>query len=296
VHAWVKRNPGQMALVTNPQELKIAINQKKIANMMGVEGGHMIEEDLVKLQQLFNRGARYMTLTWNNSTSWASSAADEKKGTPLVSMGLSDFGKEVVRKMNALGMLIDLSHVGEKTFADVMAITTKPVLVSHSCAYTLCPVSRNLKDEQIKAIAKNGGVIHLNFYSGFLDSNFQRRLDAYNTVIKTETDAALAADPMVNKDSLRNQLNQRHQTEGDSVRPPLSVLLDHLDYIVKLAGIDHVGLGSDFDGVSSTPQGLDDVTCFPLITEALVQRGYSKKDIKKILGGNFLRLFEAVQP
>jgi len=199
-----------------------------------------------------------------------------------------------VRRMNALGMLVDLSHVGEKTFWDAISVTTKPAVVSRSCVYSLCPVFRNLKDDQIKAVGKNGGVIHLNFYSGFIDSSFERRTELFNNNHKAERDSLLKHNPEPYFADVF--LFTKYAEEVKSLRPPLSLLLDHFDYIVKLVGIDHVGLGSDFDGVNSLPQQLDDVTTMPLITKELLARGYSKKDIRKILGGNFLRLFEANEP
>lgn len=195
--------------------------------------------------------------------------------------------------MNELGMMVDLSHVGEQTFWDAINVSTKPVLVSHSNAYTLCPFRRNLKDDQILAVGKNGGVIHLNFFSGFIDSNFFRNSDAFNLLHKTERDSLLKINPEPYFSD--TYLFNKYPDEVTALRPPLSMLIDHLDYIVKLIGVDHVGLGSDFDGVNSLPQQLDDVTTFPLITQELLKRGYSKKDIRKILGENFLRLFEANQ-
>ena len=170
---------------------------------------------------------------------------------------------------------------------------TKPVLVSHSCVYSLCPHRRNLKDEQIKAVAKNGGVIHLNFYSGFLDPAFEDRSDAFTAKHKTEMDSILKVNP--EPYFMQVYLFNKYPDEVKSLRPPLSLLLDHLEYIVKLVGVDYVGLGSDFDGVNSLPAGLDGVEDFPKITDELVKRGYSKKDIRKILGGNFIRVFKANQ-
>lgn len=297
VYAWAQRNPERMMMVYNSRDLAKAVKQKKLGAMLGVEGGHMIEDDLGKLDALYKRGVRYMTLTWNNSTSWASSAMDESSSkipdermTREKKKGLNDFGKQVVKRMNELGMLVDLSHVGEQTFWDALAVTNKPVLVSHSCAHALCPVFRNLKDEQIKGIGKNGGVIHLNFFSGFVDSSFFKRVEQFNTKHKAERDSLLktVTDPYF----ADNYLFEKYAGEVASLRPPLSMLLDHLDHIVKLIGVDHVGLGSDFDGINSSPQQLDDVTDFPLITRELLYRGYSKKDIKKILGGNFIRLLK----
>jgi membrane dipeptidase len=213
------------------------------------------------------------------------------KKDSLPHKGLTNFGKQIVKRMNELGMLVDLSHVGEQTFWDAIYASTKPILVSHSCVYSLCPVFRNLKDDQIKAVGKNGGVIHLNFFSGFVDSNFQKRNDAFVAKHKAERDSLLktTTDPFFADE----YLFKKYADEVYSMRPPLSLLIDHLDYIVRLIGVDHVGLGSDFDGINSAPQQLDDVTAFPLITQELLKRGYCKKDIRKILGGNFIRLFKA---
>jgi membrane dipeptidase len=295
VMAWTNRNPNDMMQAFTAADIKKTVKQKKLAVLFGVEGGHMIENDLNKLEALYKRGVRYMTLTWNNSTDWATSALTETtKGDSLKQKGLTTFGKQVVQKMNELGMLVDLSHVGEQTFWDAINTTTKPVLVSHSCVYNICPHRRNLKDEQIKAIGKNGGVIHLNFFSGFLDSAFEKRSSAFTTKHKTETDSLLKLNP--EPYFMEVYLFEKYPEEVKALRPPLSVLLDHLDYIVNLIGVDHVGLGSDFDGVNSLPQQLDDVTTYPLITKALLERGYSKKDIRKILGGNFLRLLKANTP
>ncbi len=294
VLAWTNRNPKAMVQVFTAEGILKAAKQKKLAVLFGIEGGHMIENDLKKLDALYNRGARYMTLTWNNSTDWASSALDETtRADSLKHKGLTDFGKQIVKRMNEMGMLVDLSHVGEQTFWDAIATTTKPVLVSHSCVYSLCPHRRNLKDEQIKAVAKNGGVIHLNFYSGFLDPAFEDRSDAFTAKHKTEMDSILKVNP--EPYFMQVYLFNKYPDEVKSLRPPLSLLMDHLDYIVKLVGVDYVGLGSDFDGVNSLPEGLDGVEDFPKITDELVKRGYSKKDIRKILGGNFIRVFKANQ-
>ena len=292
LYAITARNKDKMRMVTSPAELKAAVKEGKLGAMIGVEGGHMIEDNLSYLDSLYKRGARYLTLTWNNSTSWASSAADETAGTvPNAKKGLNELGKTIVQRMNTLGMMVDLSHVGVQTFWDAMAITTKPVIVSHSCVHALCPVPRNLTDEQIKAVGKNGGVIHLNFYSGFIDPQFNARRAAFENAHQAEIDSLKALK--WSGDDIELRLLKRYPRETDALRPPLSLLLDHLDHIVQLIGVEGVGLGSDFDGISSTPQGLDDVTTFPLITEALLKRGYNKKEIKKILGGNFIRVFTA---
>lgn len=292
VVVWVNRNPDKMMLVKSYADLAKALKENKLASMMGVEGGHMIEDDLQKLENLYNRGARYLTLTWNNSTSWATSAADETTlGDSLKHKGLSDFGKQVVRKMNELGMMIDVSHIGEQTFKDALAITTKPVIASHSNAYALCPHRRNLKDYQIKAIAQNGGVIQLNFYAGFVDSMYEKNMANFIAKHKPEIDSLIKEN--VQRDYARMMVTQKYNAESKAFQPPLSMLLDHLDYIVKLVGVDYVGFGSDFDGISAAPIELEGVESYPLITKALLQRGYSKKDIKKMLGENLLRVYKA---
>lgn len=296
LYAVAERNPDKIVITKTWKELQRAIRDKKLAAMFGVEGGHMIENSLENLDKLYERGTRYMTLTWNNSSSWATSAMDEtnkKDSLDRTHKGLSDFGRQVVRRMNELGMIVDISHVGEQTFWDAIATTTKPVIASHSNAYTLAPVFRNLKDDQIKAIAKNGGVIQLNFYSEFVDSNFRSKQSVFMRARRREIDS-------LRKEGIQNEyaitmVTEKYAPEMQAARPPLSMLLDHLDYIVKLAGVNHVGLGSDFDGISSSPKQLDDVTSYPIITQALLERGYSKRSIRKILGGNFLRVLKANQ-
>ncbi len=289
--AVISRNPDKIVMTRTFAQLRKAIRQKKLAAMAGVEGGHMIEDNLDNLNKLYARGARYMTLTWNNSTSWASSAMDETSKKDLAHKGLTDFGKEVIKRMNELGIMVDLSHVGEQTFWDAIHTTTKPVIVSHSNAYALCPAFRNLKDEQIKAVAKNGGVIDLNFYSGFVDSNFHQKEIHFAVAHAKELDSLKKAG--IQQEYALSMLTDKYVVEAEAIRPALSSLLAHLDYIVSLAGVDHVGIGSDFDGITSSPQSLNDVTSYPLITKALLEKGYSKKDINKILGGNVLRVLKA---
>jgi len=292
LYSVAKRNPDRMSIVKNSKELNKAIKEHKLAAMMGMEGGHMMEDSLVYLERLYQRGIRYMTLTWNNSTSWASSARDEsdpKSG--LRHKGLNPFGIQVVKKMNDLGILVDLSHVGEQTFWDAIRTSTKPILVSHSGVHRICPVFRNLKDDQILAIGKNKGVIMVNFFSGFVDSSYFPKFNRFMNLHQKELDS-------LNKLKLPEYLtmdyfSKKYHEETESFRPPLSLLIDHIDYIIHLIGVDHVGLGSDFDGINSSPKGLDDVSDFPHITQALLQRGYSEKDIDKILGGNILRVFKA---
>lgn len=289
--AVTARNPDKIVKVDGTAALLKAVEQHKIAALFGVEGGHMIEDDLNKLDELYKRGARYLTLTHNIAPSWASSAADETTKPNMLHKGLTDFGKQVVQRMNALGMLIDVSHAGEQTFWDVIQLSTKPIIASHSSVYRLVPHRRNLKDEQIKAIAKNGGVIQINFNPGFIDSSFDKKetlffkkhAAVYDSLIKSGMGDFYAQD----------FLYVKFAAEANEMRPSLSMLIDHIEYIIKLAGVDYVGLGSDFDGINLTPQQLDDVTSYPLITKALRERGYSKKEITKILGGNFLRVLKA---
>ncbi len=290
--AIVGRNPKTMQIVYSYKELMRAVANHKIACMSGVEGGHMIEDNLDYIDSFYKRGVRYMTLSWNNSTSWSTSAMDESQHAFIVTpYGLNDFGKQVVRKMNKLGMMVDVSHIGEKTFWDVISITTKPVIASHSSVYALCPVFRNLKDDQIKAIAKNGGVIQVNFYSGFLDSTYSNKIDAFVTLHKTEFDSMALTKNSAMMTGV--YFSQKYKDDYERMRAPFSLLLDHIDYIVKLVGVDYVGLGSDFDGIESSPVELDGVEDFPKITDGLIKRGYSESDIKKILGENFLRVLKA---
>jgi membrane dipeptidase len=291
LYAIARRNPGKMQIVTDPAGLERVVKSHRLAAMLGVEGGHMIEDRMDYLDSFYRMGVRYMTLTWNNSTPWATSAMEETSHAFTVTpYGLTAEGKAIVRRMNELGMIVDLSHVGEKTFWDAIHTTTKPVICSHSSVYALCPVFRNLQDDQIKAIGANGGVIQVNFYSGFLDSNYAPRVTRFLQRHKPELDSLTAAKAP--QYAINEFMSKKYPAESDSLRAPLSLLMDHIDYIVRLIGVDHVGLGSDFDGIESPPQQLDDVTKYPLITRELLKRGYKAADIEKILGGNFIRVFK----
>ncbi len=303
LYAVAARNPDKIQIVQTFSDIKKAVRKNKLAALFGVEGGHMIEGDLNKLEALYNRGVRYMTLTWNNSTEWATSAmkesslSDSEKSAlnnstqQTQNIGLTPFGKQVVKKMNELGMMVDLSHVGEKTFWDAIQTTSKPVLVSHSNAYTLCPVFRNLKDDQIDAVGKNGGVIQLNFYSAFIDSSFKKREKVFLLNKQAKIDSLVATG--MQKEYAHSMIVDMYKEESIAIQPPMEMLLAHLDYIVNRIGVDHVGMGSDFDGISASPKELTDVTSYPLITKALLERGYSKKDVYKIMGGNLLRVMKA---
>ncbi len=290
--ALINRNPSTMSFVRNSKELNNALRQGKFAAMIGVEGGHMIENRMDYLEALYKRGMKYMTLTWNNSTPWATSARDEMtKKDSLKFIGLTDQGKKIVKWMNDHHVMVDISHVGEKTFYDVIATSSKPVIASHSCAYSLNPNRRNLKDEQLKALAKNGGVVFLNFFSGFIDSTYSAKEKIFINAHKAELQGL--SEKMGDRDLALIRLFHIYQQESDQFRPPLSLLIKHIDYMVKLIGADHVGIGSDFDGAPSFPAQLDDVSSYPVIIGELRKLHYSDSDIKKICSGNFLRVFKA---
>jgi membrane dipeptidase len=291
LYAVAARNPDKIVIAKSWKDVQKALKEQKLVAQFGVEGGHMIEGDLQKLETFYNRGVRYMTLTWNNSPGWASSHADEKNPNYKGQKGLTDFGKKVVQRMNQLGMIVDVSHVGEATFWDVIKTTKKPIIASHSNAYSICPVSRNLKDEQILAIGKNGGVIHLNFFSGFVDVDFFQKDAAFRKNHAAEIDSLIASG--MQTEYAFTVISDKYPRESDAIKPDLEQLMKHFDHIVKLIGVDHVGLGSDFDGINSAPKQLKTVVDYPLFTQALIARGYSDKDISKVLGGNFLRVYKA---
>ena len=294
LHHIILRNPDRMTFATNYREVKKRAHKDKLVSLIGVEGGHMIENDIGKLESLYEKGMRYLTLTWNNSTSWASSAMDETLfPTKLSQKGLTDFGKQIVRRMNELGIIVDLSHVGEQTFYDAIAVTKKPVLLSHSSVWNICPVFRNVKDDQIRAVAKNGGVICINFYSGFISKKFDERQSFLNREIKDSMQRVFFADSGSDSSVMKTKWKTYYDSAMNEVRPDLAQLVDHIDYIVKLVGDSYVGIGSDYDGVSSVPVGMEDVTTYPKITDELQRRGYSNRSIKKILGGNVLRVMKA---
>ncbi len=289
LHQIFRRNEDKLQFAASPAQLRQAVDEKKIAAFIGIEGGTAIENDLNKLNDLYSRGARYLGLTWNNSTNWASSARDETNPAWQGHHGLTAFGKEVIIRMNKLGMIIDLSHSGEQTFYDVLATSTKPVIASHSSVYAICPHYRNLNDDQIRALAKNGGVMFINFYPGFLVEGFdgiyrQSRKDA--DAIEDSLEAAGLDEPFDRAAFIHSRI--------DSLYPGVSVIADHIDYVVRLVGDDHVGLGSDFDGISIPPAGLENVSKMPAITRELLRRGYSEDSIRKILGGNFERVLGEV--
>ena len=285
--------PNKFEIAKSYDDLLRIEKAGKLAGIIGVEGGHAIENVMVNLIRLYRRGMRYLTLTWNNSTPWATSALDETKNEDIPFRGLTDFGRKVVKKCNELGIMIDVSHLGEQAFWDVIETTTQPIIASHSCVYSLCPHFRNLKDDQLKAIGDNGGVVFVNFYPGFLDSTFKDKADAIEETHQRELDSLKALYDEESDDYWYGSMAILGE-ELAKAAPTVDAVIDHIDYIAKLVGVDHVGLGSDFDGVSVLPKGLEDCTKMPVITRKLLQRGYSKEDVRKILGENFRRIFKEV--
>ena len=290
----VLRHPDKFNFATSYKEVKRRAHRRRVVAMIGVEGGHMIESDLKKVDSLAARGMRYLTLTWNNSTEWATSARDESgAGVLLTQKGLSEFGKTVVRRLNQLGVIVDLSHVGEQTFYDALAVTTKPVLLTHSSVWSICPVFRNAKDEQLLALKKNGGVICVNFYPAFISKEFVAQQRYWNGSGKDSVFALWAPSDSA---KARTQWQSAMAAALDNARPGIADVANHIDHVVKLIGIDHVGIGADFDGIGFVPRGLEDVSSYPRLTEELLRRGYSSSDIRKILGKNVLRVVKANCP
>jgi membrane dipeptidase len=294
IESLVRRHPQTFGLARNIREVDSLLAKRKFVAMLGMEGGHPLMENIRNLDHFHRRGVRYITLTWNNSTSWASSAYDETvRPEKLKQKGLTDQGERIVRRMEELGILVDVSHLGEATFWDVVRITKKPVIASHSSIWSLCPHRRNLKDDQLKAIAKTGGVVFINFLPNFIDSTFsakESRLRANNKPRIDSLRATWKGDAL----ALENALSEMLKDDYAKIRPPLRTLIDHLDYAINLIGVDHVGLGSDFDGIHVTPLDMDDVTYLPNITREFLERGYSEEEVKKVLGENFLRLVREV--
>jgi membrane dipeptidase len=297
VYQQAAKHPDQIRMAFSPQDILIAHREHKLAALMGIEGGHSIENSLALLRDYYRLGVRYMTLTWSNSNGWADSSGDiNDPNVPHTKDGLSEFGKDVVYEMNRLGMMVDVSHVSDKTFYRTLIISRAPVIASHSSARAICNAPRNLDDNMLRAIGQYGGVVMVNFYSGFLSQDFFNAAQAKQPEMKKAIEEAkerLKAQGKPMTQAVKHQITRSYLSQIP--RPPLSVLIDHIDHIAKVAGIDHVGLGSDFDGITSTPEGLDSVADLPKITQALMSRGYSATDVRKILGGNFLRVFEQVQ-
>jgi membrane dipeptidase len=304
VRRQVEKHSGQMELATSPEGIERAHAAHKFAALIGIEGGHAIENSLGLLRQYYALGARYMTLTWANSNEWADSSGDiDSPSVPHTKDGLSEFGEDVVREMNRLGMMVDVSHVSDRAFFRTLHVSRAPVIASHSAARALCDSLRNMTDEMLRAIANpggqdsKGGVVMVNFFSAFLSQAYR---DAARKM-QPEMERAVADAKTMAMDEGRRFT---YEVEGkvrrsfmDRIpRPPLAALIDHIDHIAKVAGMDHVGLGSDFDGVyGQLPEGMDSPADFPKITAALMERGYSAEDCGKILGGNLLRVFRDVE-
>lgn len=297
VYEQAGRHPDRMTMAFSVADIERAHREHKLAALMGIEGGHSIENDIHLLRDYYRMGVRYMTLSWSNTNEWADSSGDIDDAKVQHHNGLTDFGKQVVLEMNRLGMMVDISHVADKTFWDTMATTKAPVIASHSSARALVNAPRNMTDEMLRAVAKNGGVVQVNFFNGFDDETFRKDMEAQaidqKAAVQKYVDH-LTADGKTVTYVDRDRIEREWMAMIP--RPPLKSLIDHIDHIAKVAGIDHVGLGSDFDGVSgATPQGMDSAADLPKITQALLDRGYSADEIYKILGGNTLRVFREVE-
>jgi membrane dipeptidase len=297
VYEQAAHHPDRMMMAFSVDDIERAHREHKLAALLGIEGGHSIENDVRLLRDFYRLGVRYMTLSWSNTNEWADSSGDIDNPKVEHHNGLTDGGKQIVLEMNRLGMLVDISHVADKTFYDAIAVSKAPVIASHSSARALTNHPRNMTDDMLRAVAKNGGVVQVNFYNAFIDENYRKAREAQakdrDAAIKAYTDQLKAAGKTgsdLNTDRLEREWSAKIP------RPPLSSLIDHIDHIAKVAGIDHVGLGSDFDGVDgATPEGIDSAADLPKITQALLDRGYSADDIRKVLGGSILRVFREAE-
>jgi len=290
VREQVRTHPKDLALATTAPEVRAARKDGKIAALMGVEGGHMINSDLGTLQEFAGLGVRYLTLTHSGNDEWADSSTDKPAHN-----GLTDFGKDVVREMNRLGVMVDISHVSDKTFYDALEISKAPMIASHSSCRALCDAPRNMTDQMMKDLTAKGGVVQINYHVGFLSQEFRNAEKAH-----PEWEQAIAEEVKKNcGDSEACQLiegdrvTRQYVAEGKLPRVEWTKIIEHIDHAVKVAGIDHVGLGSDFDG-ANMPYGMEDASHLPQITDALLKKGYSEDDVKKILGENTLRLMAEV--
>ena len=291
VREQVRKHPNDLVLATTAAEIREARKQGKIATLMGVEGGHMINSDLGVLRSYAALGVRYMTLTHSGNDEWADSSTDK-----AVHNGLTDFGKEVVREMNRLGMMVDISHVSDKTFYDALEVSKAPLIASHSSCRAICDAPRNMTDQMMKDLAAKGGVVQINYHIGFLSQEFrnaERANPELNKAIGLEVTKRCGENEgcqLIEGD----RLTREYVEQGKFPRVDYTKIIEHIDHAVKVAGIDHVGLGSDFDG-ANMPYGMEDASKLPRITEALLQKGYSEGDVKKILGENTLRLMTDVE-
>jgi membrane dipeptidase len=304
VKQQVAKHPDQIEFVTSPAGIEEAHRNHKFAALMGIEGGHSIEDSIGLLRQYYALGVRYMTLTWSNSNGWADSSGDfEDTSVPHTKEGLSEFGKDVVYEMNRLGMMVDISHVSDKTFYRTLVITRAPVIASHSSARAICNAPRNMTDDMLRAVANSGGpgskggVVQVNFFSGFLSQAYYDALKAKQPEIDKATAELKAKAKTEGREVTPSEIQTLQSGIYDQIpKPPFSVIIDHIDHIAKVAGVDHVGIGSDFDGVSGQlPEGMNSAADLPKITEGLMARGYSVEDCRKIMGGNLLRVFREVE-
>ncbi len=291
VREQVRIHPNDLVLATTAAEVRDARKQGKIAALMGVEGGHMINSNLGVLRSYAALGVRYMTLTHSGNDEWADSSTDK-----AVHNGLTDFGRDVVREMNRLGVMVDISHVSDKTFYDALEVSKAPLIASHSSCRAICDAPRNMTDQMMKDLGAKGGVIQINYHSGFLSQEFRDAEKAnpeLNKAISAEVQKRCGDDEgcqLLEGD----RLTRDYVEQGKLPRVDWSKIIEHIDHAVKIAGVDHVGLGSDFDG-ANMPYGMEDAAKLPRITEALLQKGYSEGDVKKILGENTLRVMAEVE-
>jgi membrane dipeptidase len=297
VYEQAARHPDRMMMAYSVADIERAHKARKLAALLGIEGGHSIENDIHLLRDFYRLGVRYMTLSWSNTNEWADSSGDLDNPKIQHHNGLTDFGKQVVLEMNRLGMMVDISHVADKTFWDAIATTKAPVIASHSSARALTNHPRNMTDDMLHAVAKNGGVVDINFYSAFVDEDYRKAAEAQKKDREAAVDAYVAKQQAAGQTVTYLDKDRIEREWAAKIpRPPLKSLVDHIDHIAKITGVDHVGLGSDFDGVSGAmPEGMDSAADLPKITQALLDRGYSADDIRKILGGNLLRVFREVE-
>ena len=283
IHKFVKDYPDTFAMARTADDIVRIHKDGKIASLIGVEGGHSIDNSLGVLRMYYRLGVRYMTLTHADTIDWADSATDEPRHG-----GLTDFGEKVVKEMNRLGMLVDISHVSEKTMKHALRISKAPVIASHSSAFALAPHPRNVPDDVLKLIAKNGGIVMVNFYPGFITAEGARVSKEFLQVFRD-------LRKKYPKDAEWREAMRQWQRDHPVPRGSVLDVVDHIEHIVKTAGIDHAGLGSDFDGIGAVPRQLEDVSYFPYITQELLNRGYRREDIHKILGGNLLRVMRQAE-
>jgi len=292
----VRKHPDKLQLCVSADDIIEAHRSGKFAVLMGIEGGHSIENSLGLLRDYYRLGVRYMTLTWSNTNDWADSSGDQNDPKVHHHDGLTPFGKQVVLEMNRLGMLVDISHVSDKTFWDTIATTKAPVIASHSSSRELTHAARNMTDDMLRAVAKNGGVVMVNFYPAFIDEHWREAWNASRPERQKEQDA-LEAEYKAKGQPVPFYASDKIDRKYAAMigRAPFNSLIDHFDHIIKVAGIDHVGIGTDFDGIPVPPAEIDSAADFPKVTAALMARGYSADDVRKVLGGNILRVFREVQ-